>query len=1048
MKILLTLFFWILLSCVSSEIYNTFSGISATHDSFPSSSTFATTDIEMKDHFGYYREFVWYQDLYSSTSWLYSDHTASWDSYQLNFPHLRVNPDRALHATFLSLCLRQAVLIETFTDFVAFHHFASATKTWNSSKVLGSFQGSFSVVRSNTTNCKCHETILFLSKDAETFYEFICHQNRTYSNKKIADYKLSQNLSLDYQAASFRRTFTAFIRNTSLLQYHYFSNQFSKLKVPNTCHPSNAQHVPTYDRITKSKIIFLFEFENFLQTRKCAFALNLKTQLFRRVKVLLPNNSKSPKDCLEEGTKCQIISNGEESQFFIVQTVANRTYVVYVIRQTGADTWQITNSSTQAKQFSENMKPIPCSGPHVTLNFEIPLNRISILDSKQLTWHRRLLSNSKYRFPSFYKPISAVHSSAKNSCFILTETSLDQYNYYSGDWSTYSLRELRDNTVGSPSYDYHMTKSNSHNFIVFGGFNDASAKFVSSLKKCSDVLSPTALKCRQIDHTTPVPRASASISVYSDVLFVYGGLTHIATDTIRNELVYRKKVTILFDFWVYNFTSNVWTEQKCDVKLAHHFVAKTGDSFAIYGLCNKFNELTDVFNSNYSRHAASGYTMIDAPFCLYVYFIKQRVWSKVGTMVQDFVVTTPKGPASISHSLFSVGYTRLAFTSYRSKKGKETLSSVSITPGCKVGYSSSNALRIPCTPCKKGTFSSVEGSQKCTSCPEGTTTSGTGAASKRDCAVCNDDGHCSNGDCFVIFNSTEMIRECKCHSGFSGSKCRHNVTLTASLASTFCCVLVGLIMAAVSCLKNSSKKKRLLLEQTSKEKELLNKAWNVCLEEVVLKEAIGNGGFGDVHRAIYRESMLVAVKKLSTIHLGLDEIERDFLREIEFLKTVRHPNIVLFLGAGKMPIDGCPFLLLEFVARGSLGKILRDDIEPMNYMRKLQCVYQAAKALNYLHRELDPPSTHRDVKADNLLVSQSWVIKLADFGFARLVQKEGVGQKFRNNKEMRRSEGWFKNSNLMGQEMKMMSKGIGTTLWNSPEVLTCKSCGTASDIYR
>ena len=1040
---------WIVLSCASSK-YNTFSGIPASRDKFPSSSKFATTGIEMKDHLGYVREFVWYQDLYSSTSWLYSHQTASWESHQLNFPHLKVNPGRSLHTTFLSLCLHQAVLIETFTDSVALHHFASATKTWNSSRVTGSFQGSFSVVLSNATNCKCHETILFLSKDEEIFYEFMC-QDKVYSVKRIADHTLSQNMSLDYQAASFRRrTFTVFVRNTSLIQYHYFSNQFSKLKVPDTCHPSNAHYVPTYDKLTKSKIIFLFE--NFFQTLKCAFSLNLKTQLFQPVKVILANNSKTPTDCLEKRTKCQIISNGEESRFFIVQTAANFSYVVYVIQQIGVDTWEITNSSTQAKMTtSENIKPIPCSGPHATLTFEIPLNRISVLDSKQLTWHQKLLSNSKSRFSSLYKPISVVHSSAKNSCFILTENSLDQYNYYTGDWSTYKLRDLvlQDNSVESLSYDYHMSKSNSHNLIAFGGFNVTSAKFVSSLQKCSDVLIPTAAKCRQIDRTNPVPRASASISAYGDVLFVYGGLTHIANDTIRSELVYRKKVRILFDFWIYNFTSKVWAEQKCDVKLAHHFVAKTSDSFAIYGLCNKFTTLTDVFNSNYSRHAANGYTMIDASFCLYVYFIKERIWSKVATLVQDFVVTTPKGPASISYSLFSVGFTRLAFTSYQSKKTQATLSSVYITPGCKVGYTSLNALTMPCTPCKKGTFSSVEGSKNCTSCPEGTTTSGTGATSKRDCAVCKNDGYCFKGDCFVMFASTRTIRQCTCYSGFSGSRCRYNVTLRASLASFFCCLLVVLITAAIFGVINSRRRRLLLLEQANKEKDLLNKAWNVSLKEVVLEEVIGNGGFGDVHRAIYRESMLVAVKKLSTIHLGLDEIERDFLREIEFLKTVRHPNIVLFLGAGKMPMDGCPFLLLEFVAQGSLGKILRDDIEPMNYMRKLQCVYQAAKALNYLHRELDPPSTHRDVKADNLLVSENWVIKLADFGFARLVQKEGVGQKFMNDRKSRtKAEGWFKNSDLMGQEMKMMSKGIGTTLWNSPEVLTCKSCGTASDIYR
>lgn len=101
------------------------------------------------------------------------------------------------------------------------------------------------------------------------------------------------------------------------------------------------------------------------------------------------------------------------------------------------------------------------------------------------------------------------------------------------------------------------------------------------------------------------------------------------------------------------------------------------------------------------------------------------------------------------------------------------------------------------------------------------------------------------------------------------------------------------------------------------------------------------------------------------------------------MRSVRHMNIVYFYGAGRDE-HGTPFLVTEYCSRGSLRGILSDRSVKLDWPRRMRFALDAARGIQFLH-SLDPPRIHRDLKCANLLVSSSWVVKVADFGTARLV---------------------------------------------------------------
>ncbi|THG18449.1 hypothetical protein TEA_001596 [Camellia sinensis var. sinensis] len=161
----------------------------------------------------------------------------------------------------------------------------------------------------------------------------------------------------------------------------------------------------------------------------------------------------------------------------------------------------------------------------------------------------------------------------------------------------------------------------------------------------------------------------------------------------------------------------------------------------------------------------------------------------------------------------------------------------------------------------------------------------------------------------------------------------------------------------------------------------------------------------------------VAVKILVDQDFHPERIN-EFVRELAIMKCLRHPNIVLFMGAVTQPPNLS--IVTEYLSRGSLYRLLHKPgaKEVLDERRRLSMAYDVAKGMNYLHNR-NPPIVHRDLKSPNLLVDKKYTVKVCDFGLSRLKAKTFLSSK----------------------------SAAGTPEWMAPEVLRDEPSNEKSDVY-
>lgn len=156
--------------------------------------------------------------------------------------------------------------------------------------------------------------------------------------------------------------------------------------------------------------------------------------------------------------------------------------------------------------------------------------------------------------------------------------------------------------------------------------------------------------------------------------------------------------------------------------------------------------------------------------------------------------------------------------------------------------------------------------------------------------------------------------------------------------------------------------------------------WNIDFSELTVGTRVGIGFFGEVFRGIWNGTD-VAIKVFLEQDLTAENME-DFCNEISILSRLRHPNVILFLGACTKP----PRLsmITEYMELGSLYHLihLSGQKKKLSWRRKFKMLRDICRGLMCIHRM---KIVHRDLKSANCLVNKHWTVKICDFGLSRII---------------------------------------------------------------
>ncbi|KAL5572431.1 hypothetical protein UlMin_022028 [Ulmus minor] len=189
-------------------------------------------------------------------------------------------------------------------------------------------------------------------------------------------------------------------------------------------------------------------------------------------------------------------------------------------------------------------------------------------------------------------------------------------------------------------------------------------------------------------------------------------------------------------------------------------------------------------------------------------------------------------------------------------------------------------------------------------------------------------------------------------------------------------------IAEVNALEESAEKRKLvdaLFSNDRRYRRYTRKEIEVATNSFSETNVIGEGGYGKVYNCLLDHTP-AAVKVLQS---GAANKREEFLKEVEVLSKLHHPNIVLLLGA--CPESGC--LVYEYMENGSLEDHIfsRSEKPPLPWFIRFRIACEIACGLAFLHNSKPDPIVHRDLKPGNILLDRNYVSKIGDVGLAKLI---------------------------------------------------------------
>lgn len=189
-----------------------------------------------------------------------------------------------------------------------------------------------------------------------------------------------------------------------------------------------------------------------------------------------------------------------------------------------------------------------------------------------------------------------------------------------------------------------------------------------------------------------------------------------------------------------------------------------------------------------------------------------------------------------------------------------------------------------------------------------------------------------------------------------------------------------------------------------------------------LVSILGRGGAGTVflgERADKQFSGKVAVKVVDRANAA--DLGMRFRAERQILASLNHPNIARLIDAGETD-DGQPYLVMEYVEGKPLDQYC--DENRLDLRKRLKLFIEICAAVQYAHQNL---IIHRDLKPANILVTADGTAKLLDFGIAKLLNRNSIGN--------------------TASELTRMNERLLTPEYASPEQIIGGAVTTATDVY-
>ncbi|PRQ37317.1 putative protein kinase RLK-Pelle-RLCK-Os family [Rosa chinensis] len=146
---------------------------------------------------------------------------------------------------------------------------------------------------------------------------------------------------------------------------------------------------------------------------------------------------------------------------------------------------------------------------------------------------------------------------------------------------------------------------------------------------------------------------------------------------------------------------------------------------------------------------------------------------------------------------------------------------------------------------------------------------------------------------------------------------------------------------------------------------------------------LGSGGFGAVYKGIFSNGTSVAVKVLNGTSEGIEE---QFMAEVSTLGRIHHINLVRLHGfCFERHLRA---LVYEYMPNGSLDKFLFHGNKILGFEKLHEIAVGTARGIAYLHEECQQRIVHYDIKPENILLDVNFFPKVADFGLAKLSNRD------------------------------------------------------------